>query len=30
MTLEKIPGAGHFLPEEEPEPVRYRLLEFLS
>jgi pimeloyl-ACP methyl ester carboxylesterase len=30
MTLEKIPGAGHFLPEEEPELVRDRLLEFLS
>jgi pimeloyl-ACP methyl ester carboxylesterase len=30
MTLERIPGAGHFLPEEEPELVRERVLEFLS
>jgi pimeloyl-ACP methyl ester carboxylesterase len=29
MTLEKVPGAGHFLPEEEPQLVRERVLEFL-
>jgi pimeloyl-ACP methyl ester carboxylesterase len=30
MTLEKLPGAGHFLAEEEPELIRERVLEFLS
>ncbi|MEA2412355.1 MAG: hypothetical protein QOC77_2916 [Thermoleophilaceae bacterium] len=30
MTLERVPGAGHFLPEEEPELVLDRLLELLS
>jgi pimeloyl-ACP methyl ester carboxylesterase len=29
MTLEKVAGAGHFLPEEEPELVRDRVLDFL-
>jgi pimeloyl-ACP methyl ester carboxylesterase len=29
MTLEKVPGAGHFLPEEEPDLIRERVLEFL-
>jgi pimeloyl-ACP methyl ester carboxylesterase len=29
MTLECIPGAGHFLPEELPETVLERLLAFL-
>jgi pimeloyl-ACP methyl ester carboxylesterase len=29
MTLEKVPGAGHFLPEEVPDLVRERVLEFL-
>jgi pimeloyl-ACP methyl ester carboxylesterase len=29
MTLEKVPGVGHFLPEEEPGLVRERVLEFL-
>jgi pimeloyl-ACP methyl ester carboxylesterase len=28
-TLERVPGAGHFLPEEEPQLVRERVLEFL-
>jgi pimeloyl-ACP methyl ester carboxylesterase len=29
MTLECIPGASHFLPEEMPETVLERLIEFL-
>jgi pimeloyl-ACP methyl ester carboxylesterase len=29
MTLEHVPGAGHFLPEEEPDLVRERVLGFL-
>jgi pimeloyl-ACP methyl ester carboxylesterase len=29
MTLERVPGVGHFLPEEAPELVRERVLEFL-
>jgi pimeloyl-ACP methyl ester carboxylesterase len=29
MTLEKVPGAGHFLPEEQPDLIRERVLEFL-
>jgi pimeloyl-ACP methyl ester carboxylesterase len=29
MTLEHVQGAGHFLPEEEPELIRQRVLEFL-
>jgi pimeloyl-ACP methyl ester carboxylesterase len=29
MTLERFPGAGHFLPEELPETVLERLLDFL-
>jgi pimeloyl-ACP methyl ester carboxylesterase len=29
MTLEKVAGAGHFLPEEMPDLVRKRVLEFL-
>jgi pimeloyl-ACP methyl ester carboxylesterase len=29
MTLEKVQGAGHFLPEEVPELVRERVLDFL-
>ena len=30
MTLEKVAGVGHFLPEEAPELVRERVVEFLS
>ena len=30
MTLEKVQGVGHFLPEEVPDLVRERVLEFLS
>jgi pimeloyl-ACP methyl ester carboxylesterase len=30
MTLEKVVGVGHFVPEEDPELVRGRVLEFLS
>ena len=29
MTLEKLPGVGHFLPEEVPELVRERVVGFL-
>ncbi len=29
MTLEEVPGAGHFLPEEVPDLIRDRVLEFL-
>jgi pimeloyl-ACP methyl ester carboxylesterase len=29
MTLEHVPGVGHFLPEEAPDLVRERVLEFL-
>jgi pimeloyl-ACP methyl ester carboxylesterase len=29
MTLEHVPGAGHFLPEEVPDLVRERVLGFL-
>jgi pimeloyl-ACP methyl ester carboxylesterase len=29
MTLEKVPGVGHFLPEEVPDLLRERVLEFL-
>jgi pimeloyl-ACP methyl ester carboxylesterase len=29
MTLERIPGASHFLPEELPQTVRERVLGFL-
>ena len=29
MTLEHVPGVGHFLPEETPELVRERVLDFL-
>jgi pimeloyl-ACP methyl ester carboxylesterase len=28
MTLEKVEGAGHFLPEETPDLVRERVLDF--
>jgi pimeloyl-ACP methyl ester carboxylesterase len=30
MTLEKLQGVGHFLPEEAPDVVRARVLEFVS
>jgi pimeloyl-ACP methyl ester carboxylesterase len=30
MTLEHVQGAGHFLPEEEPELIRERVLEFVQ
>jgi pimeloyl-ACP methyl ester carboxylesterase len=30
MTLEKLQGVGHFLPEEVPDLVRQRVLEFLA
>ena len=29
MTLVKVPSVGHFLPEEVPDLVRERVLEFL-
>ena len=29
MTLERVQGVGHFLPEEAPDLVRERVLEFL-
>ncbi len=29
MTLEHLPGVGHFMPEEVPDLVRARLLDFL-
>jgi hypothetical protein len=29
MTLERIAGASHFLPEELPQTVRERVLAFL-
>jgi pimeloyl-ACP methyl ester carboxylesterase len=29
MTLEKVPGVGHFLPEEVPDLMRERVLGFL-
>jgi pimeloyl-ACP methyl ester carboxylesterase len=29
MTLEKLPGVGHFLPEEVPDLLRERVLDFL-
>jgi pimeloyl-ACP methyl ester carboxylesterase len=29
MTLEEVPGAGHFLPEEVPDLIRERVLGFL-
>ena len=29
MTLERVPGAAHFLPEELPQTVRDRVLSFL-
>jgi pimeloyl-ACP methyl ester carboxylesterase len=29
MTLERVAGAGHFLPEELPQTVRERVLAFL-
>jgi pimeloyl-ACP methyl ester carboxylesterase len=29
MTLEKVPGVAHFLPEEVPDLLRERVLEFL-
>jgi pimeloyl-ACP methyl ester carboxylesterase len=29
MTLEHVPNVGHFLPEEKPDLVRERVLEFL-
>jgi pimeloyl-ACP methyl ester carboxylesterase len=29
MTLEKLPGVGHFLPEEVPDLLRERVLEFI-
>jgi pimeloyl-ACP methyl ester carboxylesterase len=30
MTLERVPGVGHFLPEEAPDLIRERVLEFLQ
>jgi pimeloyl-ACP methyl ester carboxylesterase len=30
MTLEKLPGVGHFLPEEVPDLLRERVLDFLG
>ena len=30
MTLEKVAGVGHFMPEEAPELVRERVLDFVS
>jgi pimeloyl-ACP methyl ester carboxylesterase len=30
MTLEKLPGVGHFIPEEVPDLVRERVIEFVS
>ena len=30
MTLEKVQGVGHFMPEEAPDLVRERVLEFLT
>jgi pimeloyl-ACP methyl ester carboxylesterase len=30
MTLEKLQGVGHFLPEEVPDLVRERVLGFLG
>jgi pimeloyl-ACP methyl ester carboxylesterase len=29
MTLEELPGAGHFLPEELPDLIRERVMSFL-
>ena len=29
MTLEKLPGVGHFVPEEVPDLVRERVLEYI-
>src|SRR4051794_4404223 len=30
MTLEKVPGGNHFMPEEMPEAIAERLLQFLA